>query len=73
VIHDPSAVLERALGMVIDGEVLAVDGSRLAFTVDTLCVHGDTPGAAALTRQLREGLEQRGVRVAAIPARGGAA
>jgi UPF0271 protein len=70
VIHDASSVLERSLRMVTDGEVLAVDGSRLTFAVDTLCVHGDTPGAAELTRQLRQGLEQRGVRVAPL-ARGG--
>jgi UPF0271 protein len=73
VIHDASAVLDRSLRMVTGGEVLAIDGSRLAFTVDTLCVHGDTPGAAELARQLREGLERRGVRVAPMPVRGGAA
>jgi UPF0271 protein len=64
VIHDPALVLERSLRMVTDGDVTAVDGSRLTFTVDTLCVHGDTPGAAELTRQLRDGLERSGVRVA---------
>ena len=40
--------------------------STLTFAVDTLCVHGDTPGAAELTRVLREGLEQRGVAVRAL-------
>jgi lactam utilization protein B len=33
----------------------------LTFSVDTLCVHGDTAGAAELTRLLRDGLEQRGI------------
>ena len=51
--------------MVTDGKVAAVDGSTLRFHVDTLCVHGDTPGAAELTRKLRSGLEQRGVSVRA--------
>jgi UPF0271 protein len=66
VIHDADEVLERALRMVRDGEVTAVDGSRLALKVDTLCVHGDTPGAAELTRQLREGLARNGVTVSAM-------
>ncbi|MET0216109.1 MAG: 5-oxoprolinase subunit PxpA [Vicinamibacterales bacterium] len=69
VIHDANEVLERSLRMVADGEVVAVDGSRLTFRVDTLCVHGDTPGAAELTRQLRQGLEHRGVTVAPLQTR----
>jgi len=65
VIHDADEVVKRTLRMVNDGEVAAVDGSQLAFRVDTLCVHGDTPGAAELTRRLRVGLEQNGVAVSA--------
>ena len=58
--------MRRSLRMVIDGQVAATDGSTLTFPVDTLCVHGDTPGAAELTRLLRAGLEQRGVAVRAL-------
>jgi len=46
--------------------VIATDGSELAMRVDTICTHGDTPGAQSLTRALRTGLEQAGVRVAAV-------
>ena len=63
VIHEAEHVVRRSLRMVTDGEVAATDGSTLTFAVDTLCVHGDTPGAAELTRLLRAGLEQRGVAV----------
>ena len=49
VIHDPDEVVRRSLRMVREGEVVATDGSVLAFRVDTLCVHGDTAGAASLT------------------------
>jgi UPF0271 protein len=66
VITDPEIVLQRALRMVTRGEVTATDGSTLTFAVDTLCVHGDTPGAGQLTRLLREGLEQQGVAVRAF-------
>jgi UPF0271 protein len=66
VIHDPEEVVRRSLRLVTGGQVMATDGSTLSFAVDTLCVHGDTPGAAELTRRLRDGLEQHGVGVRAF-------
>ena len=66
VIHDPEHVLQRALRMITEGRVTARDGSELQFHVDTLCTHGDTPGAGNLTKLLREGLEREGVAVRAI-------
>jgi UPF0271 protein len=49
--------------MVRDGIVLAPDGKEIAMKVDTICLHGDTPGAAELARQIRAGLEAAGVQV----------
>jgi UPF0271 protein len=66
VIHDPEDVVRRSLRMATEGKVTATDGSTLTFPVDTLCVHGDTAGAAELTSLLRAGLEQRGVVVRAL-------
>ena len=66
VIHDAAEVLERALRMVRDGEVTAVDGSQLSFKVDTLCVHGDTPGAVELGKSLRALVEDAGWTVTPI-------
>ncbi|HET9013076.1 MAG TPA: 5-oxoprolinase subunit PxpA [Gemmatimonadaceae bacterium] len=66
VIHEPEKVVERALAMVEAGRVVATDGTVLRFAVDTLCVHGDTPGAAGLAAELRAGLAQRGVEVRPI-------
>jgi UPF0271 protein len=68
VITDPSEVVARAVRLVRDGRVAAIDGGDLALRVDTLCVHGDTPGAAELTRRLRAGLEGAGVTVAPVAA-----
>lgn len=59
-------VCRRAVTMVRDGVVLASDGSRVALDVDTICVHGDTPGAPELARRLRQALTGAGVAVAAI-------
>ena len=66
VIHEPKEVVGRALEMVEQGRVVATDGTVLRFAVDTLCVHGDTPGAAALAAELRAGLAQHGVEVRPI-------
>jgi UPF0271 protein len=63
VLHDAEVVVRRAIEMVAHGRVVATDGSELTFRVDTLCVHGDTPGAADLARQLRAGLHRHGVDV----------
>jgi 5-oxoprolinase (ATP-hydrolysing) subunit A len=60
---DPAHVVARALRLVEQRQVTAVDGTTLTLAADTLCVHGDTPGAAELARRLRAGLEQRGVRI----------
>ena len=63
VLHDADVVVRRAVEMVAHGRVVAFDGSELTLSVDTLCVHGDTPGAANLARQLRAGLLRHGVDV----------
>jgi 5-oxoprolinase (ATP-hydrolysing) subunit A len=63
VIHDPNEVVSRAIRMVRDRAVVAIDGSLVQLRADTICVHGDTPGAADLARQVRRGLEGAGIAV----------
>src|SRR5438552_9502957 len=63
VIHDPAAVVARAVRMVTERHVVANDGSIVKIEADTLCVHGDTPGADALAAEIRAGLEAAGVTV----------
>ncbi len=66
VIHDATAVVSRAVRMLRDGAVEARDGTVVPLDADTICVHGDTPGAADLAAGLRAGLEAAGVTVTAI-------
>jgi UPF0271 protein len=54
--------------MVRDRTVVATDGTVLPVEADTICVHGDTPGAAQLTAIINAGLEAEGVRVVALGA-----
>jgi len=68
VLHEPSVVLMRALDLVRAGRVEATDGSVLSLAIQTLCLHGDSIGAADLGAVLRRGLEAHGVRVAALVA-----
>ncbi len=66
VIHDPAAVVARTVRMVRDREVVALDGSVVRLEADTLCLHGDTPGAADLARAVRAGLEAAGVEIGSL-------
>jgi len=63
VIHDEAAVVARAIRMVRDRRVEATDGSEVTLEADTICLHGDTAGAAGLARAVRTGLEAAGVRI----------
>ncbi len=69
VLTDPDVVVARAIRMVREHVVDAIDGTPVRLVADTLCVHSDTPGAAELARQLRAGLERAGVTVAALALR----
>jgi UPF0271 protein len=66
VIHETRAVVQRVVRMAVEGTVLATDGSELAMRVDTICTHGDTPGAQDLVRALRDGLERAGVAIVPV-------
>ena len=66
VIHDPAAVVARAVRMVTENTVVAIDGSVVRLDADTICVHGDTPGSDELAAKIRAGLEAAGVTVKAI-------
>ena len=66
VLHDAGAVVARSIRMVCDREVVALDGSTIRLEADTICLHGDTPGAAALASAVRHGLEAAGITVRAL-------
>ncbi|RZS31956.1 UPF0271 protein [Corticibacter populi] len=61
VLHDPEQVAERMLRLVETGEIETISGARVRLAADSICVHGDSPGAVAMARRLRERLEEAGV------------
>ncbi|WP_311224125.1 MULTISPECIES: 5-oxoprolinase subunit PxpA [unclassified Acidovorax] len=66
VLHDAQHIADRMLRLVCDGTLEAIDGSTVRIQADSLCVHGDSPGAVAIGRQLRARLEQEGVAITAF-------
>ena len=63
VLHDAGQVAARMLRLAREGAVTAIDGSTVAIQADSICVHGDSPGAVDMARQVRAVLEQAGVAV----------
>ncbi len=65
-IHDVDQATEHALRMVVDGEILTTGGRRLPVNPQSICVHGDNPGAVAIARQLRTSLEGANLSIASF-------
>jgi UPF0271 protein len=66
VLQDAEAVVPRVIRMVRDRVVDAIDGTVVPLAVDTICVHGDTPGAADLAARIRAALTKSGIEVKPI-------
>lgn len=64
VLHDPVEIAERVVRMVQDGAVVSVTGKKIRMPIDTICIHGDTPGSVAIARHVREALRQAGIEIA---------
>lgn len=63
VLHDPKLVAQRMLRLVEDGTIEAIDGTRTRIEADSICVHGDSPAAVDMARELRRVLEQANLSV----------
>ena len=63
VIHDAQEVVERSLRMVTEGKAQAISGEIIDLEADSLCLHGDTPGAVEMAGALKKALEGEGVEI----------
>ncbi|WP_347109298.1 5-oxoprolinase subunit PxpA [Paenarthrobacter sp. S56] len=66
VLHDPAEVVAQAVRLATRGEVVAQDGTVISVQADSLCIHGDTPGAVEMAAAVRKGLERAGVEIEAF-------
>jgi UPF0271 protein len=64
-LRDPKEAAERVLRMFREGKVRSVEGRDVDVRGETICVHGDTPGAVEFARELRMQLEREGVKISA--------
>jgi UPF0271 protein len=62
-LHDPEEVAARMVRLVTEGRVTAVDGTELAMRADSVCVHGDSPGAVEMAAAVRKALTGAGVEI----------
>ena len=62
----PEQAIRQALSLAIGGTVTTADGSTIEIAADSVCVHGDSPGAVELARNLRSALAESGVEVKAF-------
>jgi 5-oxoprolinase (ATP-hydrolysing) subunit A len=66
---DPVEAAKRVLRMLREGKVQSVEGDDVNVPAETICLHGDTPGAVEFARELRSQLESQGVRISAPKSR----
>jgi UPF0271 protein len=66
VLHDPDVVARRVLEMVGTGRVAAADGTVIGVEVESVCVHGDSPGAVGIATAVRDRLVAAGVELSAF-------
>ena len=69
-LHDPAEVADRMLRLVTDRVLVAVDGSVIKVAAESICVHGDSPGAVAMARAVHATLTRAGVTVTAFAGAG---
>ena len=65
-VTDPDEAAEQAVRLAQDRMVVANDGSRIEVRADTICLHGDTPGAADIARRIHERFRLAGIRIAPL-------
>jgi UPF0271 protein len=66
VIHDADEAADRVLRMIGEQAILTADGGRIATRIDSVCVHGDTPGAIAMAATVRGRIEAAGLEIAPL-------
>jgi len=64
-IEDAAQAVKQALSMIEEGTVVSLNGKRVPVAADTLCIHGDQPGAALFAKALRQAFSERKISVAA--------
>jgi 5-oxoprolinase (ATP-hydrolysing) subunit A len=62
-LHDPAEVARRMVRMLTTGRLQSVDGTEVTVSAQSICVHGDSPGAVAMAVAVRKALAEAGVEI----------
>ncbi|WP_413498700.1 LamB/YcsF family protein [Buttiauxella gaviniae] len=68
VLHDAQLIAQRMLQLITQGGVTSIEGQFTPIKADSICVHGDSPGAIEMARQIRNLLEEKGIAIRAFAA-----
>ncbi|OBH42951.1 LamB/YcsF family protein [Mycobacterium mantenii] len=63
VLDDPAVIADRVAAMVTSGQVTAIDGTQITVKAESVCVHGDSPGAVQIATAVRERLATAGAEI----------
>ena len=63
---DPDEAAEQAVRLARDGTAVTESGSSIPVRADTVCLHGDTPGAAEIAKKIHERFRTAGIRIAPL-------
>ena len=66
VLHDPVEIAQRVVTMVTSGRVTAIDGAQIAVSAESICVHGDSPGAVQIATSVLDQLKAAGTDIRAV-------
>ena len=66
VLHDPAMIADRVVTMVTSGRVTAIDGRPVTVSAESVCVHGDSPGAVQIATAVRDQLKAAGIEIGAF-------
>jgi 5-oxoprolinase (ATP-hydrolysing) subunit A len=66
VLYDPEEAAAQAMAIVAQGSVVAVDGSIVPLTAQTICIHGDTPGALEMAAAVHRTLAEAGIEIKSL-------
>jgi len=65
-IHDAAEAADRLICFLKDGLMPVIDGEPIKLAADSICVHGDSPGAVAMAREIHERLTAHGIQIASF-------
>jgi UPF0271 protein len=65
-LHDPAEAAAQAVRIAREGSVVAANGAVVPLKVETICIHGDTPGAPQIAAAVRRALEEAGITLRAL-------